>query len=186
MKQFWNIVSVALFSASLVLWEPSSAKACGPKIEIRFFESSDGDLFEVINASQEPWLISSLIISLYGSSGGLIFDTASGGSGASMYAPLEVVTGDVGFMGASAVEDGSETVSLQFSNFSPGKMFLFAVDVDDRLEDSDFGQAVISGPELEGARASAELQMPDGRKARAKGIFGDNAVARLGDGGLCV
>jgi len=186
MTDIMNSARYALFVVSLVVCFASSARACGPKVEIRFFESSDGDLFEVINRSQEPWLISSITIYLSGSSGGLIFDTASGGSGASMHAPLEIVSGDVGFMGASPVEDGSEIVSLQFSRFLPGMKFLFAVDVDDRLGDSEFGQAVISGPELEGARASAELQMKSGRKARAKGSFGDNGEAKLGDGGLCV
>lgn len=175
-----------LFVAGLMMGWTDNALACGPKVAIRFFESSDGDLFEVINASQEPWLIKSLTISLSGSNGRLIFDTADGGSGTSMHAPLEVVSGDVGFLGASAVDDGSEIVSLQFSGFTPGKTFLFAVDVDDRLGNSDFGQAVISGGELEGARASAQLSMAGDRKAHAKGIFGDNGEAKLGDGGLCV
>ena len=161
-----------------------AAQACRPEIEIRFFESSDGDIFIVSNTSEEPWALISLAISLRGSLGRLIFDTALGGPGYSMSAPFAPVDNEVGFLGASPVDDGAKEVILRFSDFQPGRTFTFVVDVDDRLEISDFGRAVVSGPEIAGARARGALTMTGGETTDAKGKFGVDGRAML-RGGLC-
>ncbi len=172
-------------SVALLTLVPHGAIACGPRLLVEFYESSDGDLFEVTNKSEAPWSVKTLTLILSGSSGRLIFDTASGGPGASMPAPLNVVSGDVGFAGASQVDDGGEVVALTFSAFLPGRMFLFSVDVDDRLADSGYGQADVSDGEMEGASVHAEMVHANGRIARIKGAFDSHAIARLGGGELC-
>ncbi len=161
------------------------AIACGPRLIVEFYESSDGDLFGVSNKSEAPWSVKTLTLILSGSRGRLIFDTASGGLGASMPAPLYVVSSDVGFAGASQVDDGGEVVALTFSAFLPGQLFLFSIDVDDRLADSGYGQADVSDGEMEGASVHAEMVHANGRITRIKGVFDSHAVARLGGGELC-
>ena len=150
--------AIALFCAAVTLLPGSPASACGAWDEVAFFET-DGDIFEITNKSQGPWAVEELTIRLTGSRGRLFFDTAEGGPGASMPEPSAPVMGagesDVGFLGATVVNDGDEQVTLRFSNFQPGREFMFVVDVDDRLENSDFGQAVISGDEIDGAGAEA-------------------------------
>jgi len=177
-----GLVAIA---AGLLVMLPEDARACGPRLKVEFFESSDGDLFSVNNLSEAQWSVKSLTIILNGSQGKLIFDTASGGLGASMPAPLYVVAGEVGFEGASQVDDGGEIVALLFSAFDPGRRFIFSIDVDDRLDGSGFGQADVSDAEMAGASATAEMVNADGRTARINGTFTDNAIARLGGGELC-
>jgi len=163
------------------------ASACGPRVEVRFLEDAGGDWFQIENASQEAWSIRSLTIVLSASRGRLVFDTAAGGEGASMHTPFEVIGGEgVGYLGATLVDDGSDVVTLTFSDFRPGRSFDFIVDVDDRLGDSDFGQAYVSGREIEGAQANADMITAGGRRARVQGEFRVDGDATLGDGGMCV
>lgn len=169
--------------AALALAAP--AAACGPRVEISFYEDSDGDLFEITNKSQENWRVASLVLTLTDSRGRLVFDTADGGPGASMYQPFSADGRHVGFLGASPVNDGDEVLALRFSDFGPGATFTFVVDVDDRLVDSPFGQATVSDAEIEGASGEARMVKPDGEEARAKGAFGREGKAMLGGGGLC-
>ncbi len=177
----------AALVAVFVLSTGAPAYSCGAKVEIQFFDS-DGDIFRITNKSEAPFALVSLLIRLTGSRGRLFFDTAEGGPGASMPEPFAPVVGavesDVGFLGATAVNDGDEQVSLRFSDFRPGREFMFTVDVDDRLENSDFGQAVISGDEIEGAGAEAGLILKGGRTSKVKGVFGTDGRALL-KGGVC-
>lgn len=176
-----------ILAAVFVLSAGTPAWACGAKVEIQFFDSA-GDIFQITNKSEAPFALVSLIIRLTGSRGRLFFDTAEGGPGASMPEPFAPVAGtgesDVGFLGATAVNDGDEQVMLRFSDFRPGREFIFVVDVDDRLENSDFGQAVISGDEIDGAGAEAVLIQKGGRRSKVKGVFGTDGRALL-KGGVC-
>ncbi len=172
-----------VLTAAFILSAASPAYPCGAKVEIQFFDS-DGDIFQITNKSEAPFSLVSLIIRLTGSRGRLFFDTAEGGPGASMPEPFAAVDGDVGFLGATAVNDGDEQVALRFSDFPPGRDFIFVIDVDDRLDNSDFGQAVISGDEIDGAGAEAVLRGKGGRTSKIKGLFGTDGRARL-KGGVC-
>ena len=169
----------------LMLSGATPAAACGGRVEILFFDS-DGDIFAIRNKSEPKLALESLVIRLTGSYGRVFFDTDFGGLGANMptefAAVSDVAGGEVGFQGATPVDDGSEVVLLTFSKFLPGREFMFMVDVDDRLEDSEFGQAVVSGAEIEGAKAEAVLIMPGGHAAKAKGNFGDDGRALLKSG----
>lgn len=173
-----------VLAAALIYLAASGARACGPDIEVRFFEAADGDVFTIANRSEVPWTLVELEIRLDGSIGRLVFDTADGGPGFSMYRPFEAVDGEVELLSVPVVGDGAETVHLRFRGFQPGRRFLFVIDVDDRLEQSDFGQAVVSGAEITGAQARAELRMPGGATSSAKGWFGADARAVL-RGGVC-
>ena len=69
----------------------------------------------------------------------------------------------------------------------PGTINIFGVtvdDVDDRLETSDYGRAVVSGAEFEGARAKAALAKTSGEKSSAHGQF-DNTGKAVLRGGTC-
>jgi hypothetical protein len=173
----------ALFAAFAHLGAGQAA-ACGPAIEVRFIDAADGDVFTVRNVSEQPWSLVSLVIRLAGSRGRLVFDTAGGGPGYSMHQPFAAVNGEVGLLDAPDVGDGADEVTLRFSRFTPGRDFLFVIDVDDRLEFSDFGRAVVSGAEIEGAGAEAVLTMEGGVRSVAHGRFGDGGRAVL-RGGLC-
>ena len=174
---------LGILAAVFVLSTGTPAYPCGARVEIQFFDA-DGDIFQITNKSEAQFALVSLIIRLTGSRGRLFFDTAEGGPGASMPEPFAAVESDVGFLGATAVNDGDEQVTLRFSNFQPGREFMFVVDVDDRLENSDFGQAVISGDEIDGAGAEAVLTMKGGRRSKVKGVFGTDGRALL-KGGVC-
>ncbi|NQV82901.1 MAG: hypothetical protein HQ494_03680 [Rhodospirillales bacterium] len=176
--------AVALFGGNASsLFGGNAAWACGAWVEVAFFET-DGDIFEISNKSQGPWAVEELTIRLGGSRGRLIFDTEAGGLGASMAQSFEAVEGAVALVAASPVGDGAETIRLRFSGFAPGRRFEFVIDVDDRLENSDYGQAVVSGDEIEGADASVVLVTENGRTANARGRFGPDGRARL-KGGAC-
>jgi len=177
------ITSIA--AAALIGLTAATARACGPEIEIRFMEASGGDIFIISNVSQEPWALASLSIHLRGSMGHLIFDTEDGGPGYSMPQQFGAVDNEVGLVAEPVVGDGDEEVRLQFRDFGPGKSFMFVIDVDDRLELSDFGQAVISGTEIQGAGGNAVLTQGGDTKSNAEGRFETDGRARL-RGGLCV
>lgn len=173
----------AAFLAPIAL-APRPAAACGPIIDIQFQEDSGGDLFFIANRSEEPWLLVSLEIDLAGSHGRVIFDTAGGGLGESMHTPFVAGEDRVGLVAPPEVRDGSQEVLLQFSAFAPGREFHFSVDTDDRLEDSPWGQAHVTGEEMSGAQARANVMMKDGTRSTAKGDFDTDGKAQL-RGGLC-
>ena len=164
----------------MLIWlvQAPLAHACGPVVEIRFYES-DGDVFIIENNSLEPWSLVSLDIILTGSTGRLVFDTVEGGPGYNSPQQFEAVDNDVGLAGTPVVADGAEALSLSFLNFKPKRSFIFVIDLDDRVENSDFGQAVISGTEIQGARARALLINPKAGKTHAEGTFGTDGKARL-------
>ena len=70
-------------------------------------------------------------------------------------------------------------VEIRFSDFQPGREFMFVIDVEDRLENSEFGQAEVSNAEIEGAAAKAVLMGKSGQSSTAKGLFDGDARALL-------
>ena len=179
-----RMIPAILLSAAAMLGAAPAA-ACGPRVDINFYEDGGGDVFEITNKSQENWSVKSLVLSLTGSQGRLIFDTDGGGLGASKYQPFYAGANDVGFVGASPVTDGGELLALTFSAFVPGKTFTFYVDVDDRLVESSYGQAMVTDEEIQGATGEAEMVRPSGESLRATGAFGREGKAIIGGGGLC-
>ncbi len=178
----WKLGSFVLVILVLAI---RPADACAPVVEVQFFESGGGDIFTIANKSQSPLRLESLTIRLQGSRGRLVFDTEDGGPGYSMPQQFEAVDNDVGLVGEPVVADGAEELRLQFKAFTAGRRFMFVIDLDDRLATSDFGQAVVSGAEIEGAEAIAVLREVGGGIATARGVFHADGRALL-LGGLCV
>ena len=174
---------VAAAISFIALLSPVLAEACGPRVELEFFESDGGDVFRVHNKSQEPWSVASLVISLNGSRGRVVFDTADGGAGTSMHHPFNAISGDVGFVGASHIKDGDQVVTLAFSDFPPGKSFSFVIDTDAKTPEG-YDKAMVSEYDIEGAGGEAEM-VKGADKVRAKGVFGREGKAVIGEGGLC-
>lgn len=178
------VAAWVLFSngPGLVPFGGNAAWACGERVEVQFFET-DGDIFEITNKSRGPMSLASLVIRLTGSRGRLIFDSEFGGPGAAMAQPFEPLRGEVGLKAVTLVGgeggDGAKVMRLQFSGFEPGRRFEFVIDVDDQMESSEFGRAVVSGEEIEGAGAEAELMRPDGGTSRINGRFGPDGRALL-------
>ena len=165
---------------------PAVAQACGPAVEIEFTEDAPTDRFEIRNVSNGAWGLTSLSIQLAGSKGDLIFDTAAGGEGLSVYQPFEARKGatDVRLRAVPIVRDGDRAVDLEFDAFWSGKDSDFTIDLDDRLPVSEYGQTMISGEEIEGAIAIANFIDKDGVRSVQKGSFGTDARAVL-NGGTC-
>ena len=174
---------IAMLLAAAVQFLTNPAWACGERIEVAFFEN-DGDIFEITNKSRGPMTLAQLTIRLTGSRGRLIFDTEFGGPGASMAQPFEPLAGEVGLKAACTVGDGDEVMQLEFSGFSPGRRFEFIIDVDDRMEGSEFGRSVVSGEEIQGAGAEAVMIRAGGGTSRIRGRFGPDGRALL-RGGVC-
>ena len=157
---------------------PFAARACGPEVVVSFYESGP-DVFVIENKSTEPWTLVSLEISLTGSAGRLVFDTDFGGEGASEPQQFEPVDGEVGLAALPKVADGAEHLSLAFHNFTPGRRFIFAIDLDDRLASSPGGQAVIDDGEIQGATVRGGLIHPGAGQGPAHGTFGTDGKAHL-------
>ncbi len=175
------LLSTAVALSVLVM--PALANACGPRVEVEFYESDGGDVFRITNKSQEPWSVAGLVLSLQPSRGRVVFDTADGGAGTSMHHPFNAITGNVGFTGASPIQDGDQVVALTFSDFPPGKTFTFVIDTDAKTPEG-YDKAMVSDYDMEGATGEAEM-VKGADKVRAKGVFGREGKAVIGEGGLC-
>jgi len=158
--------------------------ACGPYIEVRYYEDSP-DYFEISNRSGEGWVLSSLKINLFASVGKLIFDTIPGGIGSASPFPFQQDNGDVELRGLSDIIDGGNQLSLEFANFVPGASFSFVIDLDDQLEQSEFGRAHISDVEIANAGIIATFQGPTGGQHNSQGRFDVESRAIIGTRG-CV
>lgn len=183
-KAPWTRRCFYLGLAALVA--PVTAQACGPAVEIEFTEDAPKDRFEIRNVSNGAWGLTSLSIQLAGSKGDLVFDTAPGGEGLSVYQPFEARSGasDVSLRRVPVVRDGDRAMDLEFDAFWSGKDFDFTIDLDDRLPVSEYGQTMISGAEIEGAVVVASFVDKDGVASVQKGTFGSDSRAVL-NGGTC-
>ncbi len=177
------VLSAALLAAALLL--PAAAQACGPNVEISFTETAPKDIFDIRNKSDDGWQLVSLAFDLSPSHGGLIFDTDVGGLGENVAQPFELAGGNAQLTTMPTVSDGDAAMLMLFSGFAPGQSFVFTIDLDDRLTESDMGQTMISGAEIEGTKARGLMRHPDGRELTAEGTFDRDSEARL-SAGPCV
>ena len=180
---FWRRGCLPLVHMSTVI-PFLSAQACGPAVILDFVEDSPTDSFRIRNVSAGAWALTSLSLQLAGSMGDLVFDTAAGGEGVSVYQPFEAMSSDVRLLKTPQVRDGARTLELEFGAFWSGRDFDFTIDLDDRLPESGFGQTQVSGAEIEGAIAIAVFVGADGVRSVQKGAFGPDAQAIL-NGGTC-
>jgi len=154
------------------------ARACGPEVVIRFVDASP-DLFIIENKSLEAWTLLSLGFRMQNSMGRVVFDTDFGGPGASEPQQFQPVDNEVGLMGAPVVADGAEELRLNFANFAAGRRFVFTIDVDDRLANSQMSQAYVTGEEIAGAEVTGLFSHPQIGEGKAEGTFGSDGKAHL-------
>jgi hypothetical protein len=164
---------------ALAPWVAQASTVCEHAVTLTFTEGAPRDLFEIRNGSSPGQRIQSLTLDLAPSAGRLVFDTVEGGTGVEVFQPFRAETSEARLADAPTVADGSDRLALTFSQFDPGQIFRFSIDVDDRLTASDLGQIRVSGREMEGALLTVLVgpvgQPGSGRTAR---VGGDN-VARL-------
>jgi len=160
------------------------ASVCGTLLRAAFVESAPRDRFEFANGSSAGWRVAALTLDLEGSAGRLVFDTAEGGVGVEVFQPFRAEEGPVRLRDARVPGDGEERLALEFDEsgsgaFVSGETFVFSIDVDDRLADSELGQIRVSGSEIEGGRLSVELVHDDGMAESLAGRLDERAVAEL-------
>ena len=153
------------------------ALACGPMATVQFIESSPQDRFEIVNNSADDWSVARLELMLDGSAGALIFDTAGGGPGTSMYQPFGTGPSDIEALVPPTVGDGDTALTLEFAGFDPGHRFVFTIDVDDTLPFSANGRQRVTDSEIDGALAKALFHAPDGQEMALEGHFGPDGIA---------
>jgi len=182
--------------AALTASAPTAAEgrdACGARLDGAFVESAPRDRFEFTNASRPGWTVAGLTLDLDGSAGRLVFDTAPGGQGVEVFQPFRTESGVVRVADVRAPDDGGETLALEFvattrnasegdagadaGVFDAGATYVFSIDVDDRLRESDLGQIRVSGSEIAGGRLSARIVHESGVVERLDGPF--DATARV-------
>ncbi len=136
-----------LCAAGLALAAAQTQAECMQALTVKFVESAPRDRFEITNTATGVF-VTGLRIDLRGSSGGLIFDTASGGAGVEVFQPFEAAQG----IDAAEIADGADQLSLRLDGLAAGQRTGFTIDVDDRNTQSDLGQIRVTGAEIAGAR----------------------------------
>ncbi len=165
------------FLLALVLGQPAHA-GCVVDIDISFREGAPRDQFVITNDSSADSIIS-IGLDLTASAGGLVFDTAEGGAGVEAFQPFRRESGDAGLAAMPLVADGSTALALQFMKFGPGKSYIFSIDVDDRLTQSDMGQIRVSDQEIDGALAIIGLRGTDGSVTTRQIAFSNANTAQI-------
>jgi len=168
---------IVLWAMSLATGLPvhANAETCNVNIHARFIEGAPRDRFIIENKSKAGMEIASLELNLQPSTGRLIFDTESGGSGVEVFQLYRGETSDAALAKAPNVRDGDDRLDLAFATFSAGQKYQFSIDIDDRLANSDLGQIRVSGGEMQGAELIAATK--DGSAYR--GVFDASNRASL-------
>lgn len=180
MKCFKNVQSRLFCSAfvAAVLCSAAQAKACGPVIDIQYYESAP-DVISIHNRSEQAWSLTTLTFNLTTSRGAVIFDTAFGGPGENESQAFEIVSGTARIIGEPSVTDGGSVLLMLFAAFGPGTHLDFAIDLDDRLTPSPLGQTVVVGEEIQGGEVTGILRSPEGNDIDVRGVFTDKSQAQL-------
>ena len=137
----WLNAATVFVTCFMIPVSTVSAQTCGPQMRVEFFESSPKDLFIIGNVSAPGWRVTELAILLEGSRGALLFDTAYGGAGLSVYQPLEIAESDIPVRLAE-VQDGSRVLTLGFEPAQPllpGGELTITIDLDDTVQLADLG-----------------------------------------------
>ena len=135
---------------------PNSTEAvCGLRVDVAFGESAPRDRMTITNGSDAA--IAGMTFDLSTSVGQIIFDTLSGGDGVEVFQDFQVERGDATLAAEPIAQDGSDVLELRFESFLPEEDFVFSIDVDDRLENSELGQIQVTGSEIDGAVVVVEF-----------------------------
>lgn len=156
----------------------ASEEACSDYINVSFAEGAPVDKFKITNQSKN-WNIKAVNIDLSSSKGRLIFDTISGGKGVDVFQPYKSVSGNAKLSKATLVEDGANSINLNFEKFSSGESFTFSIDVDDQLTASELGQIRVTGGEMAQAKAIFMIENSDGSTVKETASFNNQNEAVL-------
>ena len=159
-------------AAAAVLAGAGPAAACDPRLSLAYEDESPEDTLTILNQSERRWALVALSIDLSAAKGDVIFDTASGGPGYSMYTAIN----GADLAAPSVLEDGAKRAELALKPIPPGGRSILFLDLDDAWSG---GGTYVSGAAIAGARVSAEFRDPEGRKEIAVGRFGDDGEAAL-------
>jgi len=167
------IVGICVTTPALTV---DGVNPCGPAATIVFSESAPRDRVTIRNQSPEGWSVAAVTWALEGSAGDLIFDTIPGGAGYSVAQPFQS-SGGATLSHQPGLADGDRTLDLVFSEFAPGALYAFTIDLDDRIS----GQAgtMIEGGVLTGASLEVVFVRTDGRREALAGEFDTDATARV-------
>ena len=162
------MTSRALLTALFSL-VPSAALA---DLVVTFIEASPSDMFIVENPNDCEYYDFGMQIDLRSSAGGLLFDIAEGGAGASVYQQFGISEGRDAVRSFAPVTDGDRVASILFNRIEGRGRVVFTVDVDDTLPEGPYGQTVVDSSEIAGAMIVittigqdpvTAVFMPDGR-----------------------
>lgn len=157
-------------AGALVLFAGQAQAECMQALTVKFVESAPRDRFEIIHTGTGVF-VAGLRIDLRGASGGLVFDTAPGGSGVEVFQPFRPGDG----VEAAEVADGADHLDITFGSLSAGQRTDFSIDVDDQQVQSDLGQIRVTGAEMSGARVV--FRLTDGSELEA--TFDDENRAKV-------
>ena len=168
------MAGVALLAAAQ-LAHASNFMVIGTFSDFGTAENPRPDLFTLRNMSDSGLSIVQVTIDLSGASNTPVFDTVDGASptysyGNALGVPVSGInSGYVGFVEPlSAQQNGweeSQSITLEFTDFTPGKAFAFTTDVDDILN------FFVSGLEFAGATLSVVFSDGTGSTFSSSGMY---------------
>ncbi len=163
---FTLIFAVAAFTNA------GQANAAYTTLSVTFEESAPKDIFTIRNTGSCKTGALSLSIDLSSSKSGLIFDPTASGAGVEVFQPLEIQRGQNLVTSVSDVRDGDSKVTFALKSLKPEAVVSFTVDVDDTLRQSERGQTMISGSEMQGT----SVLITHGSQTVLKSVFSAEAT----------
>lgn len=174
------LATITICTAVVASEQPASdIKLCGFSSSIKFTESAPRDRFSIQNTSLSDWSINTVSLDLSTSAGNLIFDVTAQGAGVEVFQPFRAEAGDATLATEPVVDDGDQSILLQFSTFKPEEVYQFSIDLDDQLIKSELGQIRVSGGEIEGATVTLAITNSDGGEQIVTGQFDETNQAVL-------
>lgn len=123
---------------------------CQVVLIAKFTESALYDGVEFRKMSSDGWDVPSVLLTLNSSSGNLVFDTEDGGNSVEVYQPNHEES-----------DNARPASTINFNEFPSGTNYIFSIDLDDQLTQSEPGNIRVAGGEINGAALVAEFVSPD-------------------------
>jgi len=166
------VLAISTSIAGQAADQPTSAESvCGFSSSIRFIEGAPRDRFFIANNSSETWDITAINVDLSASAGNLFFDVTGDGAGVEVFQPFRTENGEAKLREQPRVDDGQQSILLSFSTFSPDQEYVFSIDIDDQLTQSELGQIRVSGGEMQGATLTLNIINSQDEALSITGVF---------------
>ncbi len=150
---------------------------CQVVLIAKFTESAPHDSVEFRNMSSDGWHVQSVLLTLDSSGGNLIFDTEEGGNGVEVYQQNHEESDSARPASIAKAADGDQSLQINFSDFPSGANYIFSINLDDQLAQSELGNVRVAGGEINGAALVAEIVSPDGTVENVDSTFGKDSRA---------